>query len=240
MALITGAGSGIGRAIAHTFVKEGCTRLVLADINEASLQTVSAELKELDSSVKTLAVKADISSEMEVENLVDAAVKEFGAIHYAVNNAGITSKPRVRTHELETSSWERVLDVNLRGTWFCQRAELRQMLKQEATLHTRRVFQCLKLFMATWRLTTERTGAPSQRGAIVNVSSVFGILSHPTVGAVCSGYDKSCLNCISLIALVVLCHQSRSPWHVADRCHRLWEGWHPGEFSSSWVCEDPV
>lgn len=137
MALITGAGSGIGRATAHTFVKEGCTRLVLSDINEDSVHTVAAECKKLDPTVKTLALRTDVTSESDVQNMVDAAVKEFGAIHYAINNAGITSSPRVRTHELETSSWERVVDVNLRGVWFCQRAELRQMMKQEATLQCR-------------------------------------------------------------------------------------------------------
>lgn len=69
--------------------------------------------------------------------MVDEGVKAFGAIHYAVNNAGVTSNPRVRTHELETSSWDAVQQVNLRGVWFCQRAELRQMMKQEPELQTR-------------------------------------------------------------------------------------------------------
>ncbi|KAF9889141.1 hypothetical protein FE257_007630 [Aspergillus nanangensis] len=168
VALITGAASGIGRATAHTFVKEGCSRLVLADRNATSLQGVCAELKALDASVQTLAVTVDVSSETEVGRLIDKAVERFGAIHYAVNNAGITSPQRVRTHELDTASWDRVVEVNLRGAWLCQRAEIRQMLKQGLELES-------------------RTGSPAQRGAIVNIASIFGILSHPTVG----GYAAS-------------------------------------------------
>jgi NAD(P)-dependent dehydrogenase (short-subunit alcohol dehydrogenase family) len=137
VALITGAASGIGRATAHTFVKEGCTRLVLADIDGKGLDVVSDELKAMDDSVKTCQVECDVSSEEQVEAMVTKAVEVFGAIHYCVNNAGVTSKPRVKTHELPTESWDAVLAVNLRGVWLCQRAELRQMMKQEADLAMR-------------------------------------------------------------------------------------------------------
>ncbi|KAH8704782.1 hypothetical protein BGW36DRAFT_392561 [Talaromyces proteolyticus] len=163
VALVTGAASGIGRAIAHTFVKEGCTRLVLGDVNMKGLETVAEELKALNISVKTITVHVDVSSETEVQELIDRGVEAFGGIHYAVNNVGITSNPRARTHELETSSFDPLLAVNLRGTWLCQRAEIRQMMSQGCDLQP-------------------RTGAPPQRGAIVNVSSLFALLSHPTSG----------------------------------------------------------
>ncbi|KAL4889929.1 short chain dehydrogenase/ reductase [Aspergillus ambiguus] len=168
VALITGAASGIGRATALIFVKEGCTRLVLGDLDVNGLSTVSDELKRLNPAVKVVSVKVDVSSEEQVINLVQTAVKEFGEIHYAVNNAGITNDKRVRTDELPTSSWDRVVSINLRGVWLCQRAQLQQMLKQPANLAT-------------------RTGAPPQRGSIINISSIFGLLSHPTVG----GYAAS-------------------------------------------------
>ncbi|KIX03625.1 uncharacterized protein Z518_07178 [Rhinocladiella mackenziei CBS 650.93] len=85
-------------------------------------------------------------------------------IHYAVNNAGVSGRPRLRTHELEVDSYDRVQNINQRGVWLCQGAELRQMLKQEAILIT-------------------RTGAPPQRGSIVNTSSIFARVSQPSVGA---------------------------------------------------------
>ncbi|KAF9889086.1 hypothetical protein FE257_008063 [Aspergillus nanangensis] len=164
VALVTGAASGIGRAVAHTFIREGCTRIVLADLDEASLQAVAKELESLNRNVRALAIKTDIASEPEVHRLIDTAVREFGAIHYAVNNAGVTSNPRVRTHELNPEAWDKVVSVNLRGTWLCQRAELAQMVLQNPELQA-------------------RADVPPQRGAIVNVSSLFAILSHPTVGA---------------------------------------------------------
>ncbi|KAF4239450.1 hypothetical protein CNMCM6805_005872 [Aspergillus fumigatiaffinis] len=109
--------------------------------------------------------KVDIASESEVQDFINAGVSAFGGIHYAVNNVGITSDPRARTHMLETSSFDPQVAVNLRGTWLCQRAEIRQMMKQNAELRP-------------------RTGAPAQRGAIVNVSSLFALVSHPTSGGV--------------------------------------------------------
>lgn len=123
--------------MAHIFVAEGCTRLVLADLNGEGLQTVSDELKELDSEVQTCLVTCDVSQEDQVQRMVDEAVKAFGAIHYAVNNAGISSKPRVKTHELDVEAYDRVQNVNQRGVWLCERAELRQMLKQEPELRSR-------------------------------------------------------------------------------------------------------
>lgn len=137
MALITGAASGIGRATAHVFVREGCTKLVLGDLDDEGLQTVSNELQALNAAVRVVTVVVDVASEEQVNRMIHAAESQFGAIQYAVNNAGITSNPRVRTHELPTASWDQVVSVNLRGTWLCQRAELQQMMKQGANLDTR-------------------------------------------------------------------------------------------------------
>jgi NAD(P)-dependent dehydrogenase (short-subunit alcohol dehydrogenase family) len=191
VALITGAASGIGRATAHTFVQEGCTRLILGDLDYAGLETVAEELRARNAAVRTVVFAVDVSSEEQVESFVEAGVKEFGAIHYAVNNAGITSNPRVRTHELPTEAWDRVVDVNLRGAWLCERAELRQMMRQGAELESRcvlRLFSVLELYMMDCiDMIMHRTGAPAQRGSIVNISSLFGLMSHPTVGAVSLG-----------------------------------------------------
>ncbi|KAL4945400.1 hypothetical protein BDV06DRAFT_209508 [Aspergillus oleicola] len=164
VALITGAASGIGLASAQVFVEEGVTRLILGDINYDALVGAAQLLETINAQVETCLVKCDVSSEQEVANMVSEGVKRFGAIHYCVNNAGITSRVRTKTHLLETKDWDDVLEVNLRGVWLCQRAELRQLMGQEREL-------------------VMRTGAPPQRGAIVNISSVFGLITHPTVGA---------------------------------------------------------
>jgi NAD(P)-dependent dehydrogenase (short-subunit alcohol dehydrogenase family) len=137
VALVTGAASGIGRAISHTFVKEGCTRLLLGDIDDENLDAVSQELRSINPAVQTMVRKVDIASESEVQDFINAGVSAFGGIHYAVNNVGITSNPRARTHKLEASSFDPLVAVNLRGTWLCQRAEIRQMMKQNAELRPR-------------------------------------------------------------------------------------------------------
>jgi NAD(P)-dependent dehydrogenase (short-subunit alcohol dehydrogenase family) len=111
--------------------------LILGDLDYAGLETVVQELQTQNAAVRTVIFAVDVSSEEQVESFIEAGVKEFGAIHYAVNNAGITSNPRVRTHELPTEAWDRVLDVNLRGAWLCERAELRQMMRQGVELESR-------------------------------------------------------------------------------------------------------
>ncbi|KAK5198840.1 hypothetical protein LTR99_007780 [Exophiala xenobiotica] len=165
--LVTGAASGIGRACAQVLVEEGCTRVVLSDLSSEGLEKVSRELKEIDSKVESLLIVGDMSSEVDVGRMMEEAVKKFGAVHYCINSAGVTSSPRLRTHELDIEAYDRVMNINLRGLWLCERAQIRQFLKQPASLKTRN---------------QSKANAP-QRGAIVNISSIFGITAHATAGA---------------------------------------------------------
>jgi NAD(P)-dependent dehydrogenase (short-subunit alcohol dehydrogenase family) len=141
-------------------------RLVLADLDKESLERVSRELQEIEPEVATLKFAGDMSSESDVNRMVDEAVSKFQAIHYCINSAGVTSKPRLRTHELGVEAYDRVMDINLRGLWLCERAQIRQFMKQEPSLRTRR-----------------RGEGELQRGSIVNISSILGIAAHPTAGA---------------------------------------------------------
>ncbi len=95
--------------------------------------------------------------------MINEGVKAFGSIHYAVNNAGISNKPRVRTHELEVEAYDRVQMVNQRGVWLCERAELRQMLRQEPVLTTRYVGIRSPWFLR--RLIKSRLGLALSRSA---------------------------------------------------------------------------
>jgi NAD(P)-dependent dehydrogenase (short-subunit alcohol dehydrogenase family) len=101
------------------------------------LSELTLELQKLNLEVRTVNVACDTANEEQVQKMVDEGVKAFGGVHYCVNNAGVTSKPRVRTHELSTEAWDRVQNVNLRGVWLCERAELRAMMKQEKELKMR-------------------------------------------------------------------------------------------------------
>lgn len=134
---MTGAASGIGREVARMFVLEGCTRVVLVDVDGDGLNIVGEELRGLDSLVRTCLIVCDVSNEADVQRMVNEGVKAFGAIHYCVNNAGITGKARLRTHETTADDFDRVQNVNLRGMWLCQREEISQMLKQGLELHSR-------------------------------------------------------------------------------------------------------
>ncbi|KIW33410.1 uncharacterized protein PV07_00262 [Cladophialophora immunda] len=165
--LVTGAASGIGRACAKILVEEGCTRLVLSDLTGSGLEEISNELKNTEPSVETVLFVGDMSKEVDVNQMVEAGVARFGAIHYCINSAGVTSKPRLRTHELETEAFDRVININLRGLWLCERAQIRQFLKQAPALKTR----------------NHAEGIATQRGTIVNISSIFGITAHATAGA---------------------------------------------------------
>ena len=112
-----GVASGIGRATVHAFADEGVTRFVLADINLSGLETVKAELEKAnaDAKIQTVLVKTNNSVESDVQRMVDEGVKAFGAIHYCVNNVGVMSTPRARSHELPVAAWDRVQEINLRG-----------------------------------------------------------------------------------------------------------------------------
>lgn len=125
VAIVTGAGSGNGRAIAHRYLQEGA-RVVLADINlqganeTIELAGVSAE--------QALAVKVDVTSKADVEQMVAQTIDTFGRIDILVNNAGIVGFTPFL--ELSEEEWDRVHNVNLKAPFLCSQAVVKEMLKQ--------------------------------------------------------------------------------------------------------------
>jgi NAD(P)-dependent dehydrogenase (short-subunit alcohol dehydrogenase family) len=123
VAIVTGAGSGIGHASALALAREGAA-VVVADVNvEGGERTVAAI-----SSASGTAVfqKADISVEADVKALVERAVDGFGRLDYAHNNAGVQGALGA-TAECSLEDWERVVAVNLTGTWLCMKYEIAHM-----------------------------------------------------------------------------------------------------------------
>src|SRR6266852_5562480 len=127
VALVTGGASGIGRATALTFAREGA-KLIIADMNEdGGHQTVHMIT---ENGGEATFVQVDVSQATAVEAMISKTVETYGRLDCAHNNAGIGSRPRVLLHELAEESWDRVIDINLKGVWLCMKYELSQMLTQ--------------------------------------------------------------------------------------------------------------
>ncbi len=128
VALVTGAASGLGLATAKAFAESGAS-VVLADVNEQSVQAAARELTGKGS--KTLAVKCDVSDDAQVEAMVKQTVATFGRLDAAYNNAGIQNV-LAETADLPRDDYDRVMAVNLRGVWSCMKFELQQMREQRS------------------------------------------------------------------------------------------------------------
>jgi NAD(P)-dependent dehydrogenase (short-subunit alcohol dehydrogenase family) len=127
-ALVTGGGSGIGRAASLAYAKEGA-RVVVADVNvEGGEETVQL-IKEAGG--EAILVYADVSKPQDTEAMVAQAVEAFGSLDCAFNNAGISGgRDRLLTADYLEDDWDRVISINLKGVWLCMKAEIPQMLKQ--------------------------------------------------------------------------------------------------------------
>jgi NAD(P)-dependent dehydrogenase (short-subunit alcohol dehydrogenase family) len=112
------------------FAHDGVTRIAGLDISERGLAETAAVLQSEVPGVEFLSSTADISNEEQIQVAFKRIVDKFGRIDYAVNNAAIAS-PFVTTGNAELKDFERVQNVNIKGTWLCQREELRQMVKQD-------------------------------------------------------------------------------------------------------------
>ena len=126
VAIITGAGSGIGQGVAQRFAREGA-KLALVDIRPDSLEDTAAQLK--DSGTEFDTYTGDVSITADVEGFFSAAVQRFGRIDIAVNNAGIGT-PVAPLHMMTDEGFDQTVAVNLRGVFLCMRAAARQMIKQ--------------------------------------------------------------------------------------------------------------
>ncbi|WP_269222088.1 3-ketoacyl-ACP reductase [Flavobacterium sp. IMCC34518] len=125
-ALITGAGKGIGRAIAVALAQEGVNVILLAR-TQSDIDEVAKEVKALG--VKSLALTADVADINSVNSAVEKALAEFKSIDILINNAGIAAFGNFL--ELEPAAWERIIQVNLMGTYYVTRAVLPNMIEKQ-------------------------------------------------------------------------------------------------------------
>jgi len=127
VALVTGGASGIGRATALAFAREGA-KLVIADINEEGGQQTVHMITEKGG--EAIFVRTDVSQAVEVQALISTAVETYGRLDCAHNNAGISGGGRALTAEYPEDRWQQVIAVNLTGVWLCMKYEIPQMLHQ--------------------------------------------------------------------------------------------------------------
>ncbi|MCE9563429.1 MAG: SDR family oxidoreductase [Planctomycetes bacterium] len=126
VAVITGGGSGVGKATAALFLKEGA-KVVIAGRDAAKLAAVVAELKAGD---KLIAVPTDVTKAEQCSALIAAATKAFGRVDILVNNAGTNIKDRT-LRELTPESWDMMIRTNLDGAFYCTKAVLQQMFDRK-------------------------------------------------------------------------------------------------------------
>jgi NAD(P)-dependent dehydrogenase (short-subunit alcohol dehydrogenase family) len=111
------------------FLREGCRRLVLLDLNEAGLHETKVEGLKVNNAAEIAVLACDVSDEAAVNSAIDLAVTTFGRIDYAVNCAGLPGGFATTT-ECTTNDFDQVQKVNVRGTWLCMKGQLQQMKSQ--------------------------------------------------------------------------------------------------------------
>lgn len=135
VALITGGGSGIGRATAVRFAGEGA-RIVICDVDEEGLDETCRQVAELRMDV--VQIVGSVADRDSVQSMVDTAISQYGRLDILVNNAGITRDGlTVRYKDGEMTlmpdeRWDAVLEVNLKGTWLCSQIAGAQMIRQKS------------------------------------------------------------------------------------------------------------
>jgi NAD(P)-dependent dehydrogenase (short-subunit alcohol dehydrogenase family) len=151
VALVTGGGSGIGRATAVAMAREGA-RVAVSDLSKDGIEATVALINA--GGGQGIAIAGDVTSEADVANMVARTVSAYGRLDCAYNNAGISSRADspagTRLHEVTKSAVDKMLSVNLAGVFLCLKHEIVQMLKQGGG------------------------------GAIVNTSSIAGLVGLPT------------------------------------------------------------
>nr|WP_037257619.1 glucose 1-dehydrogenase [Rhodovibrio salinarum] len=127
VALVTGAASGMGLATARAFAQAGAC-VTLADVDGDTARKAAAQLKE--EGHQALAIACDVADELAVRDMVTETVAAFGRLDVAFNNAGVQS-PATDTADSQSSEYDRVTSINLRGVWACMKHELAQMRAQD-------------------------------------------------------------------------------------------------------------
>jgi NAD(P)-dependent dehydrogenase (short-subunit alcohol dehydrogenase family) len=162
-ALVTGAGGAVGRSVTLGLARHGVRKIAGLDLNAEALEGTAGALFKASPEVEFIPLKVDLTSEEAVSASIATAANRFGRIDFAINVAGI-GQPLAATGETASSDFDKVMNVNFRAAWLCEKYELQQMNQQEP------------------RKPSSTCSSIVERGAIVNVSSVLGYMAMPHLG----------------------------------------------------------
>jgi 3-oxoacyl-[acyl-carrier protein] reductase len=182
VAIVTGGGHGIGRAYARRLVEEGA-KVVIAEIDAAAAEAAASELSSQGHSA--LAVRTDVAERASVEAMAERTIAAFGRIDVLVNNAAIFATvpmSRAPFDRIDPSEWDRMMAVNLRGTWLASCAVIPQMRKQGYG----------KIINIS-----SGTALKGSASRIHYVTSKAGILGFTRSLAQEVGPDNICVNCVA-------------------------------------------
>ena len=127
VALVTGGGSGIGKASALAFAREGA-RVAVADIDIEGGKATVSNIE--NTGGQAIFIQANVSQAADVKAMVNKTVEVYGQLDYAFNNAGIEGSVGIPISDYDEDNWDKVIDINLKGVWLCMKYELSQMVKQ--------------------------------------------------------------------------------------------------------------
>jgi len=183
--VVTGAGRGIGRAIALRYAAEGA-QLAITDVHQDNLHAVADELRRAGAAVEAL--HSDIGDPAQSRAMVDRVVQRFGRIDVLVNNAGVV---RVRPLlELTPEDWDYVNDVNARGLFFAMQAGARRMLEQAPLAAGRPRGRIVNIASIGGRIGRPMFAAyAASKAAVISItqSGASGLAPDVTVNAICPG-----------------------------------------------------
>ncbi len=181
VAIVTGSSGGLGQAIALTLAREGA-KLILVDINTKRSEGL---LKEMGS--EGLAIKADISQKTDIEMMVNQTISKYNKIDLLVNNAGICSLTPIK--DITEEEWDGIMGVNLKGTFLCSQAVLKEMIKKKSG-------KIINIASASAKIGGVAVGAhySASKAGVICLTKSFALHAAPyriNVNCVCPGPQET-------------------------------------------------